>query len=118
MTSSAPSSYLGSMEGEGMSLKLVRTLNPPSADEDPGLNIAVIFTSIGATVAAMAKAGTLAEDLGARITLVIPQVVPFPLPLESPPVLLDFQESRFRDIAANSPVEVQVQLYLCRDGLE
>jgi hypothetical protein len=33
-------------------------------------------------------------------------------------VLQEFQEARFRKIAAESPVEIRVQLYLCRDGWE
>jgi hypothetical protein len=67
---------------------------------------------------ALKRTGTLAESLGARITLVVAQVVPYPLALTSPPVLLDFQERRFREIAAESPVDIRVQLYLCRDELE
>jgi len=102
-----------------------RSLNPVRALPEPGireeestLNITVIFTSPESTIAALRKAGTLAESLSARITLVVPQIVPYPLPLASPPVLLDFQEERFRAIAARSPVDVTVQLYLCRDGTE
>jgi hypothetical protein len=86
--------------------------------EESGLNIVVIFTTVDATVSALNRAATLAESLGARITLVSPQVVPYPLPLTSPPVLLDFQERRLREIAAESRVDVRVQLYLCRDELE
>jgi hypothetical protein len=86
--------------------------------EESQLNIVVIFTSADATVAALKKASALAESLGAHITLVAPQVVPYPLPLTSPPVLLDFQERRFREIAEESPVDVRVQLYLCRDAFE
>src|SRR6185436_19358236 len=52
------------------------------------------------------------------ITLLVPQVVPFPLPLESPPVLLDWNERRFRVIASESPVDTTVRLYLCRDRRE
>jgi hypothetical protein len=66
----------------------------------------------------MKAAGKLASSLGARITLLVPQIVPFPLPLESPPVLLDWNEKRFRVIAGESPVETTVRLYLCRDGLD
>src|SRR6266496_1200251 len=58
----------------------------PRAEEAQRLSIAVISTSIESTIAAMKKAGAFASSLGARITLVVPQVVPFPLPLESPPV--------------------------------
>jgi hypothetical protein len=108
-----------------MSLAFNRSLNPEvrrpehTLDErESGLSIAVVFTSVDATVAALKRAGTLAESLGAHITLIAPQVVPFPLPLTSPPVLLEFQEKRFREIAAESPVDITVRLYLCRDSLE
>jgi hypothetical protein len=91
---------------------------PETDGRESRLNLVVIFTSLDATVAALKKAGALAESLGARITLVVIQLVPYPLPLTSPPVLLDFQEKRFRDIATAIPVEIRVQLYLCRDVFE
>jgi len=90
----------------------------PGQEEDARLDIVVIFTSASATIAALKKAGSLAESLGLKITLVVPQIVPFPLPLTSPPVLLDFQEKRFRELAMESPVDVRVQIFLCRDALE
>jgi len=100
-----------------------RSLNPESARPEPAtsesesaLNITVVFTAAKDTIAALKKAGTMAESLGARITLLVLQIVPFPLPLTSPPVLLDFQEKRFREIAKESPVDTTVQLYLCRDS--
>src|SRR5262245_37527531 len=107
-----------------MSLALDRSLitgrpeSPAGPLEESRLNIVVIFTSTAATTAALKKASRLADSLSARVTLVVPQVVPYPLPLTSPPVLLDFQENRFRDIAAQSPVDTRVQLYLCRDELD
>jgi hypothetical protein len=114
------------VEGDEMSLALNRSLNaeivrpdtPATEVQDPSLNISVIFTSVSGTISALKRAGSLAESFGARITLVVPQVVPYPLPLTSPPVLLEFQENRFREIATESPVDIRVQLYLCRDGLE
>ena len=54
------------------------------------------------------RAGTLAESLDAQIILAVPQVVPYPLPLTSPPVLLDVQENHFREIAKESPVNIRV----------
>jgi len=69
-------------------------------------------------LAALRKAGDLANRLSGRITLVVPQVVPYPLPLTSPPVLLDWNEKRFRVIASESPVETTVLIYLCRDRLK
>ena len=89
---------------------------PASAHQtDAGLRVTVVFTSVDATLAALKKAGVLASSLNAHITLVVPQVVPYPLPLNSPPVLLDFNERRFRVIASQSPVETMVRIYLCRD---
>jgi len=109
-----------------MFLALERTLVestalPPRArraDAESKLNIAVVFTSVEATLQALKHAGALATRLKGRITLLVPQVVPFPLPLSSPPVLLDWNERRFEVIATQSPVETRVMLYLCRDGQE
>ncbi len=109
-----------------MSLALERVLTPspgypaPQAIEETEsrLNVAVVFTSVESTLAALRKAGALANRLSGRITLVVPQIVPYPLPLTSPPVLLDWNEKRFRVIASESPVETTVLIYLCRDRLE
>ena len=91
---------------------------PTLVEADQQLNIAVVFTSVEATLSALKEAGQLANSLSARITLVVPQVVPFPLPLETPPVLVEFNETRFRVMASESPVETSVQIFLCRDRLE
>ena len=91
---------------------------PPTATEGARLGVIVVFTTVESTVHALRKAGALATRLNAYITLVVPQVVPFPLPLTSPPVLLDFSERRFRVIASESPVQTTVRLYLCRDQME
>jgi hypothetical protein len=95
-----------------------RPTRPIGEEADQKLNIAVVFTSVESTLAALKEAGNLANSLGARITLVVPQVVPYPLPLETPPVLVEFNEHRFRVIASESLVETGVQIYLCRDRLE
>ena len=79
------------------------------------LNVFVIFTSVNATLQALREAGNLAHQLNGRIMLVAPQVVPYPLPLTSPPVLLDWNERRLRVMANQSAVETIVRIYLCRD---
>ena len=78
----------------------------------------MVFTSIEATLSALKEAANLASSLGGRITLIVPQIVPYPLPLASPPVLIDFSERRLRVIASNSRVETRVSIYLCRHPLE
>jgi hypothetical protein len=85
------------------------------AELDHKLDIAVPFTSTEATLRALKLAEALAYRLDSRIALLVPQLVPYPLPLTSPPVLLDFNERRFRDFASRSHVQTSVRIYLCRD---
>ena len=109
-----------------MLLALEKTLLPASRTPDrksgeqdgKKLNVTVVFTSVPSTLVALRRAGLLATSLNARIVLIVPQVVPYPLPLESPPVLLDWNERRFRTIADTTPVETVVRLFLCRDPLQ
>ena len=106
-----------------MSLVLEKTLLPATGIPDESateeaksnLSITVLFTTIEPTLSALRMAGTLANRLKACLTLIVPQIIPYPLPLTSPPVLLDFNERRFRVIAGECPVETAVQIYLCRD---
>ena len=106
-----------------MSLKLTSPLlggpEKIAAERDESrLNISVIYTGVESTLAALKHAGELASSLGARITLVATQLVPYPLPLRSPAVSPDFNEQRFRVIAGQSRVETNVMVYLCRDRVE
>jgi hypothetical protein len=92
---------------------------PPQVTEAEGrLDVAVVFTSTDATVAALRRAAVLADRLGARITLLVTQIVPYPLTLETPPVPIAFNQERLSAIAANSPVETTVRVFLCRDRVE
>jgi hypothetical protein len=86
---------------------------PPATEAQ--LNVTVLFTSIEGTMAALRAAATLASKLGGRITIVVPEVVPYHLPLNEPPVRHDWNEKRFRVLAAESSVETSVRIYLCRD---
>ncbi len=87
-----------------------------SAQEaDHRLEISVVFTSVRGTVVALKRAALLAHQLGARITLVVPQIVPFPAPLTSPPILTSFNEQRCKLMAEKVAVETRVEIYLCRD---
>ena len=106
-----------------MPLAMERVLYPAVATHaesaaDPQLRISVIFTSFEATLTALRAAGALAKGWSAHITIVVPQIVPYPLPLSSPPVLLDFNERRLHEMASRSPVETTVSLFLCRDREE
>ncbi len=91
---------------------------PSSEETESKLDISVVFTSVDATLRALQEAGNLARSLGGRITLIVPEIVPYPLPLTSPPVRMEFNERRVRVIANNSRIETRVSIYLCRDALE
>ncbi len=86
-----------------------------AASDRAVLRVMVVFTTVNGTLAALNAAGLLADRLHASITLIVPQVVPYPLPLSSPPVLIDWSERRFRTLAGKCSVETRVALYLCRD---
>src|SRR5947208_2444456 len=101
-----------------MTLALERRLvpaseHPETAHEERSehrLEIAVVFTDPTLTIAALKKAGAVAGRLKARINLVVTQAVPYAVPLESPPILIDFSEQRFREIATQSRVETTVRI--------
>jgi hypothetical protein len=46
---------------------------------------------------------------------VVPQIVPYPAPLDAPPISRSFLARRFRTVAADSSIETQVHIYVCRD---
>ena len=105
---------------------LERTVQPGQAEpsrgdaetSEPCLNISVLFTSVEATIAALSEAGNLADSLGARIALLVMQRVPYPLPLDDPPLSVDWNEKRLREVASISPVDTVIRIYLCRDRLQ
>jgi hypothetical protein len=80
------------------------------------LPFGVVFTSPAATRAALRKIAKLGNDLAIRTTLVVAQVIPYPLPLESPPVPREWTERRFRAFAEEAGAD-NVQIYLCRDPI-
>lgn len=79
------------------------------------LEVVVVHTAIPATLQALKTAATLAQGLSARIRLLVPQAVPYALPLEEPPVPISFTERRFRTVAEEVDVETTVEIVLCRD---
>lgn len=85
------------------------------SDADFGSPLAVVLTSPEAGDAVLKKVGTLARRIHARVELIVAQVVPYPLPLNQPPVPLTFLRSRLGALAAESAVEPTVRLILCRD---
>jgi hypothetical protein len=85
------------------------------AEESTSLRIYVLFTEMSETVAALRSAAKLSTNLSAQIVLLVPLTVPHPLPLERPPVSLDFVCRRIREMAATVATEIEAYVYLSRD---
>jgi len=79
------------------------------------LEIVVLHTTTKQTLAALRTAANLAHDLSAQIRLLVLEVVPYPLPLDHPQVPVPFTRRRFRTLAANTPIETNVDIHLVRD---
>ncbi len=82
------------------------------------LSISVIFTSIKGTLKALAKARERAGFVGASIVIVAVQTVPYPLPLDSPPVPFEFIVKRFENMTNPLLPKAPIVAYLCRDSVE
>ena len=87
----------------------------------PGrLEVNVIFTDPQATVVALKTAGSLARHLGACIRLRATIPVPYPLPLDKPPVSIPFIERLLSELVgglAQDSFEPTVHVYLCRNQI-
>jgi hypothetical protein len=79
------------------------------------LQLYVIFTDIEATKVALKTAIGLARDLNARIVLLVAKIVPWPLPLETPPVSGEFTERVLSQVAGEQEADITARVYLCRD---
>jgi len=93
----------------------------PEAPQPGRLRIHVLFTNPWDTKAALNTAFDMATDLESEIALIVTQIVPFPLPLDNPPVPLDFASEQIRRLAESvtpGQSELQGYIYLCRNPME
>jgi hypothetical protein len=79
------------------------------------LEVNVIYTRLPGTANTLRAACTLARGLGARLTVHLAQVIPYPLELKSPQVSIPFAQEQLGLVAGSQPVETRVQVHLCRD---
>lgn len=88
---------------------------------DPRLEVAIIFTTVPGTRAAVEAAGKLARGLGAKLTVLVPQVVPYQFPPTRPPVDLDHARQAALALLAGlclSEHDMTIQICLCRSRQE
>jgi hypothetical protein len=114
------------METEAMSVLAIKPPTPkrkesrpePQALSQRDLEVTVLYTTIKGTLEALKTAADLAEGLGARIRLLVPQVVPYPLPIDEPPVVTRRLARQFRTLALDSRIPTRIEIRLCRDRWE
>jgi len=93
-------------------------LQPVSQDpvnESGQLRVYVLFTEMHETLVALQSAVALSAGLPSEIALLVPVLVPYPLPLEEPPVSLGFLCRRITQLASAVAMEIDAYVYLCRD---
>jgi hypothetical protein len=88
------------------------------ADTSTGvLWIVVPYTKPELTKAALRHAG-ICTDLNVHISLVDVQVVPFPCPLNQPPINKEFSRNRLRDLFTQSGLLGKAEVLYARNWLE
>lgn len=91
-------------------------LEPVTAQERSyGLPVTVVSTKVPATLAALRRAGELAQQLEARIRIIVPHIVPYPLPINYPPTDSHFKARHFRTVSVDGAIETRIDVCLCRD---
>jgi hypothetical protein len=83
-----------------------------------GFEVNVLFTKERATLFALKKAGQLSHELGARIKVIVPQIVPFPLQLTKPTIEPEFMARKARAIVDCCILQAEIQVCLCRRPLD
>ncbi|MGJ5820838.1 hypothetical protein [Paludibaculum fermentans] len=77
--------------------------------------IVVLFTTVRETLSALQAAGRLAQGVATGIRLLVPQVVPYPLPLDEPPVSSSHLIREFQLVLEDSQMETRIDVRRCRD---
>ena len=74
----------------------------------------VIATRLEGTLPALETAIPLARGSRARLVLLVPQIVPYPLPVEGPAEATAFVERRYCDLVHEMDGEAAIEILLCR----
>jgi hypothetical protein len=86
-----------------------------STDRAENFEVVVLFTTVRETLTALKTAGELVNGLHAHIRLLVPQIVPYPLPLDEPPVSEAFLQQRFCPLVEKASLTARLDIRLCRD---
>jgi hypothetical protein len=81
------------------------------------LGIVVPYTTTQLTQAAL-RHSAVCSDLDVRVCLVDVQVVPFPCPLDQPPINKEYSQNRLEELLTDTAVPGQATVLYTRDWLE
>jgi hypothetical protein len=90
----------------------------PNSNPECCLEVVVLHTDTKGTLEALKAAANLAQGLTARIRLVVPQVVPYPLPVNAPDVPAAFTCRRFHALVSGARIDTYVDIRLGREKRE
>jgi hypothetical protein len=93
--------------------KSSKLLEAPSSKQT--LDVVVLYTSVELTEAALERAEQLAQGMELRVRLVCTQIVPYPLPVERPPINLTHLERKLAQISERCHLTVETEIVLARD---
>lgn len=85
------------------------------AAKGPDARIYVIFTDSAGTRAALSAAVKLGRGLDLHLLLLAARRVPYPLPLDEPPVSVEFTEEAMYRLVSGLDAEIAIQILLCRE---
>ena len=90
----------------------------PATSVHRPIEINVVLDGLENAAGVLELATGLARGIHAKLAVHFAQVVPYPLPLKSPPVPVEIAEKNLLDLASKQPVETSANIYLCRDRSE
>jgi hypothetical protein len=97
-----------------------RACNPDDAevaqDVHRRLRIYVVATTDEGTRAALLAARSFGADSDPDVVLLVPHAVPYPQPLDCPPVPVAFTIERFERLANDAKAEVLIRVCVARPG--
>jgi hypothetical protein len=95
----------------------LRTLRDTPADSDC-LRLSVVFKTVEGNRAALLAAKSMSACLGADVALIEPQVVPYPLALDRPPLSPVVTFRTLGELAHSVAMRPSLYVCVCRDVLE
>ena len=93
----------------------ILTSKPEDVSYEKKLALTVVFTDVRGTLLALRRGAELAHELDRSIRVLVPQVVPYALPIDRPAVETSFRARQFSTWFQDCPIGTYFDVRLCRD---